>query len=327
MNITRTTKAAAAAAAAAAAVLSMGAASAFAPTTSTAASSSSATAAAILRLAVGPEQQRRRRIATSSSSLPSPSSLFMAEDDPDWSPSKSAMIGGAGVNNAGEPPFEIRGFSLGNLVVAAGVLVTALSFAEYLGTAGGDNGQTLSGLGFVYGIPIFLAGAALKYAEIEPVPCVSNGRADAIFEDKATEIMKKIKQDVTRHRYGDEAHLDTTVKKLGLVVPGKAYPQLQELRQDVTPAGDLAFTMVWQSLDTPYKLWADEKRRKRYETFFGPGVGAEVVKVDAERRMVGIRLTTGGPLTEEYLESKREKATATATTKGGEAVGAVSVYE
>lgn len=318
MNITRTTKAAAAAA-----VLSMGAASAFAPPTNAAVSSS----VAIHRGVVGPEQQRRRRITTTaSSSSPSPSSsLFMAEDDSDWSPSKSAMIGGAGVNNAGEPPFEIRGFSLGNLVVAAGVLVTTLSFAEYLGSAGGDNGQTLSGLGFVYGIPIFLAGAALKYAEIEPVPCVSGAGADAIFEAKATDIMKKIKQDVTRHRYGDEAHLDTTVKKLGLVVPGKAYPQLQELRQDVTPDGELAFTMVWQSLDTPYKLWADEKRRKRYETFFGPGVGAEVVKVDAERRMVGIRLTTGGALTEEYLESKREKATATA--KGGEAVVAASVYE
>ena len=241
MNITRTRQAAAATAAA---VLSMGAASAFAPHTNTAVSSSNA----IHRGVVGPEQQRRRRITTASSSpssSSSSSSLFMAEDDSDWSPSKSAMIGGAGVNNAGEPPFEIRGFSLGNLVVAAGLLVTALSFAEYLGSAGGDNGQTLSGLGFVYGIPIFLAGAALKYAEIEPVPCVSNARADAIFESKATDIMRKIKQDVTRHRYGDEAHLDTTVKKLGLVVPGKAYPQLQELRQDVTPDGELAFTRSW----------------------------------------------------------------------------------
>ena len=43
------------------------------------------------------------------------------------------MIGGAGVNNAGEPPFEIRGFSLGNVVILSGVLVTIASFAEYLG--------------------------------------------------------------------------------------------------------------------------------------------------------------------------------------------------
>ena len=162
---------------------------------------------------------------------------------------------------------------------------------EYLSESGSE-GLNISGLGFVYGIPIFLAGAALKYAEIDPVPVFSTPAGEAIFEKKATETIRKIKQDVTRHRYGDEAHLDTTVKKLGLVVPGKAYPQLQQLRQEEVD-GELAFTMVWQSLDTPYKMWADERRVKKYETFFGPGITAEVVKIDAEQRLVGIRLTTG----------------------------------
>merc|ERR1739841_238207 len=116
----------------------------------------------------------------------------------------------------------------------------------------------------------------------------------------ATETIKKIKQDVTRHRYGDEAHLDTTVKKLGLVVPGKSYPQLRELRQEEID-GELSFMMVWQSIDTPYKMWADERRVAKYATFFGPGVTAEVVKVDAEERLVGIRLvtTSGAPKTKE----------------------------
>ena len=215
------------------------------------------------------------------------------------------MIGGAGVSNAGEPPFEIRGFSLGNLVIVAGLLITILSFAEYLNDSGGE-GLNVSGLGFVYGIPVFLAGAALKYAEIEPVPCFSTPGGEKVFETKATETIRKIKQDVTRHRYGDEAHLDTTVKKLGLVVPGKAYPQLQELRQEEVD-GELAFTMVWQSIDTPYKMWADERRVKKYETFFGPGVNAEVVKIDAEQRLVGIRLTTGSP------KQKKEEETTEAT--------------
>ena len=219
------------------------------------------------------------------------------------------MIGGAGVNNAGEPPFEIRGFSLGNVVVLAGILVTMASFAEYLS----DSSETIgvSGLGFVYGIPIALAGAALKYAEIEPVPCFSTKAGEAIFEKKATETIRKIKQDVTRHRYGDEAHLDTTVKKLGLVIPGKAYPQLQELREEEVD-GELAFTMVWQSLDTPYKMWADERRVQKYETFFGPNVSAEVVKIDAEQRLVGIRLTTGGPKPKKVEEPV---AAAVATTE------------
>jgi hypothetical protein len=214
-----------------------------------------------------------------------------------WAAPKSAMIGGAGVNNAGEPPFEIRGFSLGNAIVIAGILVTVLSFAEYLSDSGSE-GLNVSGLGFVYGIPIFLAGAALKYAEIDPVPLRSEAGGEAIFEAKSTDTMQKIKQDVTRHRYGDEAHLDTTVKKLGLVVPGKAYPQLRELRQE-NVNGELAFTMVWQSLDTPYKMWADERRVKKYANFFGPGVTADVVKIDAEERLVGIRLTTNGEVAPE----------------------------
>jgi Protein of unknown function (DUF2854) len=214
-----------------------------------------------------------------------------------WSASKSAMIGGAGINNAGEPPFEIRGFSLGNVVCFLGVLITVASFVEYLG---GSSSETLnvSGLGFIYGIPVFLAGAALKYAEIEPVPSYSDQNGEMAYEQYATETIKKIKQDVTRHRYGDEAHLDTTVKKLGLVVPGKAYPQLKELRQGMSSDGQsLEFTMIWQSLDTPYKMWADERRIKKYETFFGPNVDVEVVKVDAEQRLVGIRLTTQNSVT------------------------------
>jgi Protein of unknown function (DUF2854) len=82
------------------------------------------------------------------------------------------------------------------------------------------------------------------------------------------------------------------VRKLGLVIPGKDYPQLKELREDVNENGELVFTMVWQSVDTPYKMWADERRIQKYNTFFGPGIVADVIKVDAEQRLVGIQLTT-----------------------------------
>lgn len=46
-----------------------------------------------------------------------------------------------------------------------------------------------------------------------------------------TKTLKSIKSDVTRHRYGDEAHLDTTVKFLGLVMPQSDYPQLEYISQ------------------------------------------------------------------------------------------------
>eukprot|EP00529_Nitzschia_sp_RCC80_P030421 CAMPEP_0113500302 /NCGR_PEP_ID=MMETSP0014_2-20120614/32239_1 /TAXON_ID=2857 /ORGANISM="Nitzschia sp." /LENGTH=293 /DNA_ID=CAMNT_0000394595 /DNA_START=111 /DNA_END=992 /DNA_ORIENTATION=+ /assembly_acc=CAM_ASM_000159 len=263
-------------AAAAAAAVSVGAVDGFVmPSRTTAVSTSSTTASSTPKF----------------NSNSNKSNLFMSSDDDSWEAPKSAMVGGAGVNNAGEPPFEIRGFSLGNAVIVSGILVTVLSFAEYLSDSGSE-GLNVSGLGFVYGIPIFLAGAALKYAEIEPVPAYSTPAGERAFEAKATETIQKIKQDVTRHRYGDEAHLDTTVKKLGLVVPGKDYPQLRELREEATEDGELVFTMVWQSVDTPYKMWAEERRKAKYETYFGPGVTAEVVKIDAEQRLVGIQLTT-----------------------------------
>ena len=40
-------------------------------------------------------------------------------------------------------------------------------------------------------------------------------------------------------------------------------------------------------------MWNDPKRVKKYETYFGPGVSAECVKIDAEKRHVAIRLITG----------------------------------
>jgi len=78
-----------------------------------------------------PQQQvpfLRKNSVRSSPSTP----LFMSDEDNGWEAPKSAMIGGAGVNNAGEPPFEIRGFSLGNLIIGLGVAITVLSFSEYL---------------------------------------------------------------------------------------------------------------------------------------------------------------------------------------------------
>ena len=50
--------------------------------------------------------------------------------------------------------------------------------------------------------------------------------------------------------------------------------------------------MSFQSMDTPYKVWAEPDRIKRYTTFFGPGIDASVVKIDSDKRIVGIKLTT-----------------------------------
>ena len=124
-------------------------------------------------------------------------------------------------------PFEIRGISLPLVVFSAGILITASSFAGYFLNSG-DVGA-ISSLGFVYGIPIFLIGLSLWYAEIPPVEVVTDTAGDRAWDARATDTMKKIRQDVTRHRYGDDAHLDSTLEALGLKLPQRKYPKMKEI--------------------------------------------------------------------------------------------------
>jgi hypothetical protein len=188
-------------------------------------------------------------------------------------------------------PFELRGFSLPLVVFSVGLLLTSFSFAGFFLNDGGGDGA-LSSLGFVYGIPVFLIGLSLWYAEIPPVLVESDAAGDEAWESMSTKTMLEIKQDVTRHRYGDDAHLDSTLEALGLKLPQKKYPKFQTITQKMTSEGELEFGMIFQSAETPYKVWADPDRVKRYDTFFGPGVVSRVEKVDAEKRLVGLILTT-----------------------------------
>jgi len=212
--------------------------------------------------------------------------------DPDGDDGRSigAPVSPGGFNSQGELGIEIRGFSLAKAVLGAGLTLTIGSFADFFLNDGGGGG--LSSLGFIYGIPVTLIGCALQYAELEPAGVV-NSELEPAFEKKATETMMKIVKDTTRHRYGDEAHLDTTVKALGLVLPQKAYPQMQYIQYGTEAGGEVSMTCVFQSMDTPYRMWAEEERIKKYDVFFGPGVWCDVVKVDSVEKLVGVKITTG----------------------------------
>jgi hypothetical protein len=185
-----------------------------------------------------------------------------------------------------EVPFEIRGFSLANVGLGLGAGITLLSFSSYFTSVGQASA---SSLGFVYGVPILLIGCALKYAELQPVPLASTAEARALREGGgATQTQTKIVRDVTRHRYGDEAHLSGVMAALGLVPRGAACPELLRVREDVV-GGRYVLGLEFYSVETPFKQWVD--RVERMDRFFGPGVCCEVKKLDAEKRLVELRIT------------------------------------
>ena len=185
-----------------------------------------------------------------------------------------------------EVPFEVR-FSLGNLITGSGGLLLVYSVVAFLA----NNGESslVQTLGFVYGIPASLGGLALKYAELPPVPVVTTPEATRAREEKANKVQKKIFSDATRYCYGD-AHMEEALRALKLQPPGRGPPELIQFTESVSPTGGYAMGMTFSAPYTPWPVW--KQRAKKYATFFGPGISAELRKVDATKRQVELTLIT-----------------------------------
>ncbi|RLM73808.1 hypothetical protein C2845_PM15G24880 [Panicum miliaceum] len=145
-------------------------------------------------------------------------------------------------------------------------------------------GSEWSALLLTYGFPLTIIGMALKartlslctcttlYAELKPVPCTTYADAFALREKCATPILKQVRSDVTRYRYGDEQHLDEALQRIfqyGLV------------SYKMSPINDrvVAFLDV---MHLYYKIF--EKKihsgilNAKFTSFFGPGIKVEIGK-------------------------------------------------
>ncbi|MGQ9865696.1 MAG: DUF2854 domain-containing protein [Pseudanabaenaceae cyanobacterium] len=165
-----------------------------------------------------------------------------------------------------------RKVSLGTvgLYVGAGLLVLAI-----YGYATGNS--TLNLATFFYGIPILLGGAALKAAEVTPVPILpSTEPAIAELRQTATPTQTQIREDVTRYRYGIKAHLDIALEKVGLSPADEVRPQLQALYEEASETGTYVLGLRFHSPHLPLEVW--DQRREKIERFFGPGAIARLVQ-------------------------------------------------
>lgn len=120
----------------------------------------------------------------------------------------------------------------------------------------------------------------------------SSPQARAAREERATEVQKKIYSDITRHRYGDEAHLQPALAALGLIPRGEPCPELVEGEESVGDDGEYRMKLIFYSVATPWKEWTG--KIDKYERFFGPDVRAEVEKIDSEKRLVALTLSSAG---------------------------------
>jgi hypothetical protein len=171
----------------------------------------------------------------------------------------------------------LRQISLAMVGLVVGGILTIVGFIAFFIL---DN-ATLNLIGFFYGIPILLGGLALKAAELEPAPYAPPTADEivALRDRQATATQTQIRKDVTRFRYGQRAHLDTSLKALKLSPTDEECPMLKNIREEDID-GAYALVLQFESPFFPAPAWKD--KQQKMTGFFGPGVRVEVNALDEE---------------------------------------------
>ncbi|KAG6602567.1 hypothetical protein SDJN02_07298 [Cucurbita argyrosperma subsp. argyrosperma] len=176
--------------------------------------------------------------------------------------------------------FSLAKVSFGVIGLGVGISLLSYGFGAYFNILPGSEWSAIM---LTYGFPLAIIGMALKYAELKPVPCLTYLEAQKLRESCATPILKQVRDDVIRYRYGDEQHLDEALKRIfqfGLAggIPRRSAPILQSIREEVTEDGKYCLVLVFEA--KALTLSDFEKRQAKFASFFGPGIAAEVGKGD-----------------------------------------------
>ncbi|MEO0541597.1 MAG: DUF2854 domain-containing protein [Cyanobacteria bacterium P01_A01_bin.105] len=171
----------------------------------------------------------------------------------------------------------LRKIPLGGVLLVVGGVLTLVGFVAYF-----QERATLNLVGFFYGVPILLGGLALRAAELEPVP-YSQAPSEAVLalrEKEATQTQNQVRQDVMRYRYGQEAHLDIALERLGMSPNDRVRPELVALREEMRD-GSYSLVLEFESPFMEIEKWHD--RHEKIEKFFGPGIKAVIEQPQEER--------------------------------------------
>jgi Protein of unknown function (DUF2854) len=180
----------------------------------------------------------------------------------------------------------LRQISLGKVGLWVGGVLTIVGFAAYFA-----DYATLNLAGFFYGIPLLLGGLALTASELKPVPLTQPTSPEVLTlrKQQATPTQTQIFKDVTRYRYGQQAHLDSSLKHLGLSPTDEERPVLRGVRETALNG---TYTLILE-FDSPlitFEAW--KNKLEKMTAFFGPGVKVELANPDENQVEVSIISTS-----------------------------------
>ncbi|MFO7627970.1 MAG: DUF2854 domain-containing protein [Prochlorococcaceae cyanobacterium] len=159
-------------------------------------------------------------------------------------------------------------FSPGSLITVAGAMLTVIGSLAYA-----TQHPNLSLPTVFYGIPILLGGLALKSSELPPAERLTPAdRFQELRNRSEQEPLRKLLADVTRWRYGQKAHLESSLEALKLWDEDEP-PQLLSI-EELEVDGGYGLRLRFQCGAVAPERW--QERRERIGRFFAPGLRAEI---------------------------------------------------
>lgn len=180
----------------------------------------------------------------------------------------------------------LRQISLGTLGLSVGGILTLVGFVAYAA----DN-ATLNLVGFFYGFPLLLGGLALKANELKPIPFSQPTPPSVLVlrQQQATVTQNKIRKDVTRYCYGQNAHLDGALSYLGLSPSDDERPVLTGLRETEI---DGAYALILEFDSPSIELSEWQQKQEKMTKYFGPGIKV-IIKQLADSQIELTLITDG----------------------------------
>jgi len=164
--------------------------------------------------------------------------------------------------------FSSRLISPGSLVTVVGAVLTVVGSVAYL-----NDNANLSLPTIFYGIPILLGGLALKSSELPPPLRLPPPQSLRQLRQQPENLpLSRLLADVSRWRYGQKAHLESSLEALKLW-DEDAPPQLVMV-EERDEANRYALLLRFDCQGVPYPRW--QAQEERLGRFFGPALRCRV---------------------------------------------------
>ncbi len=161
----------------------------------------------------------------------------------------------------------IKKLSPASLISIAGAFLAIIGLISYF-----SNAANLSVPTFFYGVPILLIGLALKNSELDPAKSTISDSQLKGLQSKGPEELYNLIGDVTRWRYGQRAHLESSLQVLKLWSDDKP-PKLIEIEL-LEIEQEYGIRLKFKPNGVPLENW--KSKEERLGRFFAKNLKAEI---------------------------------------------------